>query len=148
MKMKTDVSILGQQMNAVFKSNGSALLIILGMLSISVISLFGAESNGTKNLPNSGTVQALIGQLASESYEQRENAHTKMLSLGARLLPALRGAEENTHDPEVRNRLKALIRGLARPRWQSSLEQAKLAAKSSGKPIMIFSTIGPLNGFS
>ena len=61
-------------------------------------------------LPANQRAVALVQQLASEDFEQREDAGRGLDRLGAAALPALHAAAKHP-DPEVRRRSAALARG-------------------------------------
>jgi hypothetical protein len=58
-------------------------------------------------------VEALVAQLGSEAYAERESASTKLFQLGDRAVAALRRAVESA-DPEIRDRATALLRSIQR----------------------------------
>lgn len=92
-------------------------------------------------------IDVLLAGLGHEAVEQREAAESGLKSLGRDVLPALRRAAATASDLETRARLDRVIRHFTRVRWFSDLGEARRQAAAQRKPLLIFSTMGPLNGY-
>ena len=91
---------------------------------------------------------ALVEALGSDDYAQRAGAQQALIKLGYAHVAALRGALAETKDLEVRTRLRRIIRTITTPNWLTDLDQARRQARRTGKPILVFSTIGAPDGYS
>ena len=90
----------------------------------------------------------LIRGLGSDDYAARETATAKLIEMGRAALPALREAAAATRDEEVRIRIQQIIRHVTELRWHTDLDSALKASREADKPLLIYSTIGALNGFT
>lgn len=92
--------------------------------------------------------QDLIRRLGADDYAARESATAKLIDMGRAALPALREAAASTRDEEIRVRINQIIRHLTELRWHADLDSALRASREADKPLLIYSTIGALNGFT
>ena len=90
----------------------------------------------------------MVEALGSHDYARRTGAQKELIKLGSEHVPALRGALAEAKDPEIRTRLQRIIRTLTTPNWLTDLAQARRQASRTGKPILVFSTIGAPDGYS
>lgn len=91
---------------------------------------------------------ALVEQLGSPTFSERESAQGQLQEFGSRSVPILRQLQSESNDPETQWRLAMVIRANSRPRWQTDIETAGYQSVRTGKLIMVFSTIGEIDGFS
>ena len=91
---------------------------------------------------------ALVEQLKSKEHSQRESAQEQLAKLGSSALPELREALKGKHGPEVRYRLKSVIKQLSQVNWSPTFEDALATARKQNKMVVVFSTIGEVDGFS
>ncbi len=70
--------------------------------------------------PNETNVPALIQQLDSDHYTEREEASKKLAKLGPKAIGAMRAALKTTKSAETRQRLRTLLTRLAVPTKQRS----------------------------
>lgn len=97
---------------------------------------------------SSESISKLIERLGSDSYLEREIAQEQLRQAGAVAVESLRAARNKTTDPELIWRLDLAIDNLLRPRWFVDVQSAQMEARRTGKLLMVFSTIGEINGFS
>jgi len=88
-----------------------------------------------------------VGQLGDESITVRERAESHLRKLGRDSVPALLRAAKEHPDLEVRARIGGIIKHLTEVRWNTDLELARRKAAAEGKPLLVFSTKGPLDGY-
>lgn len=91
-------------------------------------------------------VGALVERLGSDSIAVRQRAESDLKSRGRAALPAVRQAATAHEDAEVRTRAAEVIRYLTEVRWRTDLGEALKAAAADRKPVLVFSSIGPLDG--
>ena len=92
-------------------------------------------------------VAALVRQLGEDSLEVRDLAEEKLKGRGRAIVPELRRVARDHSDPEVRVRVASVIRHLTQVRWQTDLALARRKAAAEKKPLLVFSTLGPLDGY-
>ena len=94
-------------------------------------------------------IDALVARLDDSAYATREDAHAKLVAIGAPALERLRTAERVATSLEVKRRLAAIIRSIASVRWrENDLQGALDRAKTDRKPLLVFSTIGGVKGYA
>lgn len=76
-----------------------------------------------------GELERLVAALGDRSCLRREAAHEELLRMGQEILPRLR--EFDSPDPEVRRRLRAILRGAQQLRLELSLPPGPLAIGSA-----------------
>jgi hypothetical protein len=77
------------------------------LISTLLLALASPTTAPTLDDSTKSTVEKLIPQLAADSFLDRELATQKLLSLGPRILPLLRGTKSD--DPEIQTRLAHII---------------------------------------
>ena len=92
--------------------------------------------------------QALIQQLGSPRYAEREQAQAKLLALGWRVKAPLKEALEKTADLEIRTRLEQILSQLGKPAWRTDLAAALREARALQKPLLVMGAVGDLDGFT
>ena len=92
-------------------------------------------------------VQDLLRQLGEDDAAVRATAVEKLISRGRGIVPELQAALVGQSDPEVRARIAQVLRALTRVRWLTDLESGRRKAAQEKKPLVVFSTAGPLDGF-
>jgi|SRR6185503_1032916 len=97
-------------------------------------------------LPDDGVAES-IRHLGDDSAEVRQAAVQKLKAQGRPILPDLERALPGERDPEVRARIVLVINFLTRVQWRTDLPTALKAAASEQKPLLVFSTLGPVDGF-
>ena len=88
-----------------------------------------------------------IEDLGASSIQERERAEAKLRALGPALLPALRKAASGHYSAEVRLRVARIIRHHTQVHWAPTLSGGLGEASRQGKPLLVFSTIGPRDGY-
>jgi hypothetical protein len=89
-----------------------------------------------------------VGRLANDDFETRQEAEKSLTGLTVDAVAPLKTLLAVQKDDEAILRLKRVIYRLSHPRWFHELEAAKKEAANSGRPILIFSTIGESDGFA
>lgn len=89
-----------------------------------------------------------VSELASQDFDTRERAELSLTGLEIDAVEQLNKALAAQTDEEVVARLKRVIFRLSHPRWLHELNAAKAEAQKTGRPILIFSTIGESDGFA
>lgn len=111
-----------------------------------VLALFLA-SIALADAPDLAKVAELIHQLGADAYDARAAAEKALIDIGRAALPAVQAAAQDP-DPEVRQRIQAILAAITKPRWQRDVVSAVAEARQSHKPILVFSTIGEPDGWS
>ena len=124
------------------------LVLVAGFSPVSESLLVAQETARAAEQHDSIDVPTLVRHLGSPLYQRRLAAQQSLLTLGSSRVAALREAREAATDPEIRWRLQQAIVANSRPRWLADVEVARRQAVESGKLLMVFSTIGEINGFS
>ena len=93
-------------------------------------------------------LRTLVARLRADAYEEREAAQAELFALSVENVPALRRLLAAETDQEARTRLSWVISRISRPLWKSDLAAAQKTARDADRPLLIFSTIGEVNGFS
>jgi hypothetical protein len=96
--------------------------------------------------PDEG-VQELFRQLGDDAAAVRAGAVQKLIGRGRAIVPELKAALAEQSDPEIRARLALVLRQLTQVRWLTDLPTARSKAAVEKKPLLVFSTVGPLDGF-
>jgi hypothetical protein len=92
-------------------------------------------------------VSDLVRQLGDDAVDVRAAAAAKLTAQGRAIGPDLERARAGESDPEVRARIAQILRSLTQVRWYTDLEPAMRKAAAEKKPLLVFSTLGPLDGF-
>jgi hypothetical protein len=96
--------------------------------------------------PDDG-VPELVRQLGHDDAVMRAAAVEKLLGRGRAIVPELESALVGQSDLEVRARISMLLRQLTQVRWLTDVHTARQRAAKEKKPLLVFSTLGPLDGF-
>jgi hypothetical protein len=91
--------------------------------------------------------ETLVEKLGDSSIEVREEAEQELRRLGRKIVPDLRRVAEKHSDPEVRSRALSVVKALTEVRWWTDVASARKAANASGKRLLVFSTMGPVDGY-
>jgi len=97
-------------------------------------------------VPDDGLTET-IRQLGDDAAELRDAAVRKLQAKGRAIVPDLERALSEEKDEEIRARLAAVVRFLTQVRWHTDLATARAKAAAEKKPLLVFSTMGPLDGF-
>lgn len=108
----------------------------MGMTSVALMLLLAAQDTAE-----------LIRRLGDERVDLRQAAEDALRSAGKEVVAPLRKAAAEHPDPEVRSRAADLVRHHVQVRWHTDLEAARAKAVAENKPLLVFSTMGPLDGF-
>lgn len=93
-------------------------------------------------------ITSLVAKLGDRDYRTREQATKTLAAKGWEAVPAMEKALAAAEEPEVIVRLQRVIHGITRLDWHTKPDDAVAVAKKTGRPILIFSTIGDVNGFA
>lgn len=88
-----------------------------------------------------------LDRLSDPEIEVRERAELEIRKMGKKVVPDLRKVAETHGDPEVRGRARALLRWFTQVRWRRDVAEALRAAAAERKPVFVFSTMGPPDGY-
>ncbi len=97
-------------------------------------------------LPDDGLTET-IRQLGDDAVEVRDAAVRTLQAKGRTIVPDLERALTEERDVEIRSRLAAVVKYLTQVRWHTDLASARAKAAAEKKPLLVFSTMGPLDGF-
>lgn len=98
--------------------------------------------------PDPEKLAQLVRDLGADSYEAREAAEKALIELGREALDAVQAAAKAGPDPEVRERAAHVVAAISRPRWRRDVPEAIAEARSTKKPLLVFSTVGEPEGWS
>jgi hypothetical protein len=112
---------------------------------LGVLALFTPRAAAADPKPD--RVRALVQQLDSDDFAEREQADQALRRLGVSVLPLLRTELEKKPAVEVERRLKTIVRDVGRLNWHHDLGKALQESKRTGKPLLVFSALGHENGF-
>jgi hypothetical protein len=115
---------------------------------ISVVLLVVTAAVAAPQAPDAEQVRALVRQLDDPRFAQRREADQALRGLGIGVVPQLRAELQNRPPLEVARRIEHIVNELAQLKWHSDLGEAMSKAERSGKPLLVFSTIGTSGGFN
>lgn len=98
--------------------------------------------------PADEDIAPLVAKLGDRSYPTREQATRDLTAKGWAAVPAIDRALEKATEPEVAERLQRALDAITKLNWHAKAEDAVAAAGKSGRPILMFSTIGDPDGFA
>ena len=98
--------------------------------------------------PADEDIAPLVAKLSDRNYHTREQATRDLAAKGWAVVPALDKALAKATEPEVAERLQRVLDGITRLNWHTKAEDAIAAAGKTGRPILMFSTIGDPDGFA
>ena len=90
----------------------------------------------------------LVKELDSQLFREREHAQQVLLQLPGVLTGKLEQLQKSAESPETRGRLEQIIRQRCRGAWHRDMARALSAARGEDKLVMVFSTRGPVDGYS
>ena len=93
-------------------------------------------------------VAGLVKQLDDNRFAIRQQADVELRKLGIAVVPLLQRELEARHPLEVTRRLESIVLELSRIPWQTDISQALEEARRTGKALLVFSTIGEVDGFA
>ena len=123
-----------------------AASLLVGLATVFGLRLLTAAPEATA--PAATKVEALVKQLDSDKFAAREAADKALRQFGIPVVPLLQKELQGRPALEVRRRLEKIIADLTRLDWRKDLASAVKEASKSGKPILVYSTIGEPNGFA
>jgi hypothetical protein len=98
--------------------------------------------------PDADQVRALVRQLDDPRFAERRAADQALRRLGIGVVPQLRAELQNRPPLEVARRIELIVNELALLKWHGDLDEAMSKAERSGKPLLVFSTIGISGGLN
>ena len=122
-----------------------AIILVLLGAAASVGLAAGRHSSGE---PTPAQVASLVRSLDDNHFIMRERAENSLRELGTRAVPLLRKELQTATSLETRRRLENVIADLSRIPWRRDLDKAVAEARRSGKPLLVFSTLGEVDGFA
>lgn len=117
-------------------------------LALSVGAMILAATVRAEGLPqpDTGQVRGLVKQLDDPRFPVRQDADRQLRELGIGVVPILRKEMDRRPSLEVHRRLEAIVDELAQIKWRHDLTDALKEAKQTGKPLLVFSTLGNSDG--
>jgi hypothetical protein len=133
--------------------SGKTLRAVLGGVVVAVCSIHAASVDPAMGepvveLPGDPELARLVQQLDSQSFREREHAQQVLVQLPGLFAAKLEQLQKTAESPETRGRLEQIIRQRRRGAWKSDMAQALSAARGEDKLVMVFSTRGPVDGYS
>lgn len=98
--------------------------------------------------PAKDDLAPLIAQLGDRDFQTREKATRELTAKGWDAVPAVQKALEKATEPEVAERLERVLAATTKLNWYAKADDAIAAATKTGRPILMFSTIGDPDGFA
>jgi hypothetical protein len=93
-------------------------------------------------------IAPLVAKLGDRTFATREQATRDLTAKGWAAVPAIDKALATATEPEVAERLQRALDGITRLNWYAKADDAVAAATKTGRPILMFSTIGDPDGFA
>ena len=122
---------------------------LAAVVAAGLFSLFGSQQSVGGELAAEGAeLKRLIEQLDAPAFREREQAQQALIQLPGLWVERLKESRRKTTSPEVRGRLDQVIRQRSSGAWKTDMKAALAAAKNDDKLVMVFSTRGPVDGFS
>lgn len=115
-------------------------------LSVGAMILAPTLRADTLPQPDTGQVRSLVKQLDDPRFPVRQDADRQLRELGIGVVPILRKEMDRRPSLEVHRRLEAIVDELAQIKWRHDLTDALKEAKQSGKPLLVFSSLGKSDG--
>ncbi len=97
--------------------------------------------------PGEENVRLAIRRLRSRDSVTREAARSELAGLQASYRPMIEQALNGELDPDVRTQLRELLKLIGRARWRTDLDAALREAAKLGKPVLVLSAAGALDGY-
>lgn len=117
-------------------------------LALSVGAMVLAPTVRAEGLPQPDTrqVRGLVKQLDDLRFPVRQDADRQLRELGIGAVPLLRQELASRPSLEVFRRLESIVDDLAQIRWRYDLTDALKEAQQTGKPLLVFSSLGKSDG--
>jgi len=87
----------------------------------------------------------LIDALGGDDLELRETAEAELVRIGRPAMAVVRKAL-GTAQGESKARLERVVKLLSEPRWMTDVAKAREVAAKEKKPLLVFTSIGDLDG--
>jgi hypothetical protein len=113
-----------------------SMVLTIGLMSLALGSSRGGEED---------QLRRLVNDLGDSRYTVRRQAEGALRRQSALVLPLL--DKQATQNLEQRMRLERVLSELRRLPWHHDLPAAQQEARTSGKPMLVFSTFGEVHGF-
>jgi hypothetical protein len=98
--------------------------------------------------PAKDDISPLVAQLGDRDFRTREKATRELTAKGWDAVPAMQKALDKATEPEVAERLEKALTAITKLNWYAKADEAVAAATKTGRPILMFSTIGDPDGFA
>jgi hypothetical protein len=122
---------------------GGRFALVLTTAVVCCLSPWAAEPAGLVE-----RVKVLVRQLDDQRFASRLQADQELRGLGIAVVPLLQKELDAKHPLEVSRRLESIVTELSRIPWKTETSVAQEEAGRTGKPILVFSTIGDVDGFA
>jgi hypothetical protein len=122
---------------------GLAMTLVLCSAGI----LFSSAPTTEAPPPDRDHVRRLVARLADARFKVRSQADADLRRLGTTAVPLLRKELAAASNLEVRSRLEKIVAALADVGWRTDLAATLARAAQADKPVLVFSTIGEVDGF-
>ncbi len=104
----------------------------LAIWACGALNLAAAGAGATAPSVDEHAIAALVAQLGSDQFEQREAATAQLEAMGLPAYRAVRTARQGAHDPETKSRLEAVELSLSRLTFWNGAESIADYAKRMG----------------
>jgi len=91
---------------------------------------------------------ATADKLSSDDIDVRDQALADLVKRGAKAVPAIRAALAKATDTELKGRLELALKALTEIRWMNDLDAALKVSAAEKRPLLVYVTNGPVNGWS
>lgn len=112
-----------------------------------VLLLFDMRRVGAESATEAERLGEWVRQLGSDRYAVRNQADLELRKQSALVVPLLERQRVLTSHLEQHRRLERVITSLRLLPWHDDLAAAQADARATGRPLLIFSTIGDIHGF-
>jgi hypothetical protein len=121
---------------------------VTGALVMLAVAVFCLPPRAAEPVSPADKVRGLVERLDDNRFEVRTEADRELRSLGVAVVPLLKKEMERRPALEVYRRLENIVTELSSIPWKTSISVAQEEATRTGKPILVFSTIGDVDGFA
>jgi hypothetical protein len=111
-------------------------MLAVGLFGVGVGALLGGEDEA---------LGRWVDELTDTRFRVRRQAEDQLRRQSVLVVPLL--DKQSTRNLEHRLRLDRLIAELRRLPWHHDLQSAQRDARATGKPLLVFSTLGDVYGF-
>jgi len=122
------------------------ILFIIGFWLVQAASVGALASEADFPDALAKQVRSLIAQLDDTRFCTRELAERSLRQFGPQVMKYIK-QEIPTASLEARKRLERIAKDLCRLDWLNDLQTARARAWKEGKLILVFSTVGDIDGF-